>query len=121
MIKKIANSNKALSVLGASLFLAGLALAIVVGKTDSPTTNENVPLALFFGWTGILALIMTWSLTLERLQICVTTIVLTAISSLFGLELISVARDFAWPLIGAWTLCVSGGSLIGALLLARKS
>jgi len=120
MIKKIVNSNKALTVLGASLFLAGIALAIVIGKIDSPDTDENVPLALFFGWTGILALIMTWSLTLERIQICLGAMVLTTISSLFGIELISVAKDFAWPLIGAWSLCVSGGSLLGALLLARK-
>lgn len=120
MIKKIVNSKQALAVLAASLFLAGVALAIIIGKIDSPETDENVPLALFFGWTGILALITTWSLTLERSQICLGAMVLTTISSLFGIELISVAKDFAWPLIGAWSLCVSGGSLFGVLLLARK-
>ncbi len=120
MITKIVNSNKALTVLGASLFLAGVALAIVIGKIDSPDTDENVPLALFIGWTGILALIMTWSLTLERIQICLGAMVLTTISSIFGIELISVAKELALPLTGAWSLCVSGGSLLGALLLTRK-
>ena len=120
MIKNIVNSRKALTVLGASLFLAGVALAIVIGKIDSPATNENVPLALFFGWTGVLALIMAWSFTLERIQICFGTLVLTVFSSLFGIELVSVAKELAWLIIAAWSLCVTGGTLLGSLLLKPR-
>ena len=120
MIKKIVNSNKALTVLGASLFLAGVTSSIYIGIIDSPTTDEHVPLALFFAWTGLLALITAWSFSLERLHICVWALILTAISSVFGIALVTVAKELAWPLIGAWSLCVTGGSLLGSLLLKPR-
>ncbi|MFA7337490.1 MAG: hypothetical protein WC028_11945 [Candidatus Obscuribacterales bacterium] len=120
MIKKILNSKKALTVLGASLLLAGVGAAVYIGIIDSPTTDEHVPLALFFAWTGLLALVMAWSFNLERIHICFGAMVLTIFSSVFGIALVTVANELAWPLIGAWSLCVSGGSLLGSLLLKPR-
>lgn len=120
MIKKILISKKALTVLGASLLLAGVGAAILIAKADSPTTDEYVPLALFFAWIGLLAFVTAWSFNIERLHICVGALILTVFSSIFGVELVAVANELAWPLIGAWSLCVSGGSLLGSLLLEPR-
>ncbi len=120
MITEILNSKKALTVLGASLLLAGVGAAVSIGIIDSPNTDEHVPLALFFAWTGLLAFVTAWSFNLERLHICVWALTLTAISSVFGIELVTVAKELAWPLIGAWSLCVTGGSLLGSLLLKPR-
>jgi hypothetical protein len=120
--KNSMNSNKSwfsvdrLCLLGACLWVLGGMAAYWIGDADAPQSSEDVYLGLYFGWNGLLAFLMSWSFDWEHVELFLWSMVLTVVSSLFGMELIRFAGKWSWPISGAWALAVFGGLLLGLRL-----